>query len=293
MTTAATDHEKEKRLVARAKPEIHQRIAEAAELQGSTVSQFLLDAALERAAQLVEAGADILDIGGESTRPGSDSVSSTQELDRVLPVIEKLVSEYSLPISIDTQKAEVAAQAIRSGASIVNHVSASLDFETMLSVLKTSKAGYVAMHMKDRPKVMQKRAEYENVVREVIHDLSCLLGKLEHEGIRRERLLFDPGIGFGKKLEHNLELMANTPMLAEALGRPMVMGISRKSWMTHFFGVAPEAIADRDVYTMITSVLMPFPPVAVHRVHNAAMMRQAIKLRCALEERSELGRRAI
>lgn len=237
-----------------------------------------LDRALTQARKLVEEGADILDIGGESARPGADPVTEAVETDRVVPVIAALAKEEDVLLSIDTQKPGVARAALAAGAHIVNHVSASLDFAAMIPVLAASGAGYVAMHMPDRPKTMQQSIAYEDVVEQVSQALNEVGKACKQAGIARECLLFDPGIGFGKTLQHNLELMNHVETISDKLGRPLLMGISRKSWLVNLMEDSLPDMAERDAYTMLASTQMPFPAVAVHRVHNAAYLSRAFRL---------------
>ncbi len=237
-----------------------------------------LEQAQRQAGRLIRDGADIIDVGGESTRPGSDSISIDTELARVIPVIEYLATHCDLLLSIDTQKAEVARAALAAGAHIVNHVSATLDFHNMLPVLAQSNAGYVAMHMRGRPKAMQHGIAYENVVVDIADQLKTVRSALDEAAISRERVLFDPGIGFGKTLEHNLEIMNDLTGLVGTLERPLLMGISRKSWFTHFFDDPLPDMAERDAYTAVAGLFMPHPAVAVHRVHNVRLFRNALRL---------------
>ena len=236
------------------------------------------DLAIEQAGQLIADGADIVDVGGESTRPGSDPVSLERELARVLPVIRRLAEAYRIPISVDTRRAEVARAAIEAGAQIVNHVSASLDYRAMIPVLKETGAGYVAMHMRDQPKTMQKKVVYRDVVGEILRQFKVMEYALNEAGVASDRVLFDPGIGFGKKLEHNLAIMSRLAQMFKIMQRPLLMGVSRKSWLTHFFGDALEDMAERDAYTMVAGVFFPFPAVGVHRVHNVRWCRNALDL---------------
>lgn len=238
--------------------------------------------ALDQAQRLIDAGADILDVGGESTRPGSESVAEQAEMARVLPIIEALASRCNVPISIDTQKPAVAAAAIKAGASIINHVSGSLDYGDMLPVLQQSHAGYVAMHMLSRPKTMQRNARYDDVVQEVAAALAVVASAAKDAHIAADRLLFDPGIGFGKRLEHNLALLRDLPRLVQHLQRPLLLGISRKSWLDKLLDVPMQPIDERDAYTAIASIMAPFPTVVVHRVHRVAWVRKAFKLKNAL-----------
>lgn len=241
-----------------------------------------IDLALRQAELLVHEGADIIDVGGESTRPGSQGVDAEEELGRVLPVVERLAQRLNVPISVDTQKAAVAERVLQAGASIVNHVSSSLDYRDMIDVLASSKAGYVTMHMRDRPSRMQHQPTYSDVVREVGDHLGGVLQDLADAGIARERILPDPGIGFGKTLDHNLALLQALATLSRTWGRPLLMGVSRKSWLTHLLGTERDNLAELDAYTALASTVMPFPEVAVHRVHNVGLLQRAFKLTQAM-----------
>jgi len=237
-----------------------------------------LPEALAQAERLVREGADILDVGGESARPGARSISAEDESARVVPVIEALVARFDLPISIDTQKATVAREALAAGATIVNGVSASLDYRELAPVLAGSDAGFVAMHMRDRPERMQRDPRYAAVITEVGDALLEVRDHLGSVGVTEDRILFDPGIGFGKSLDHNLALLSGCDELVARLGRPLLMGVSRKSWMTHLLAVPRDAIDELDTYTALVSTRLPFPAVAVHRVHNVRVVKRAFQL---------------
>lgn len=238
-----------------------------------------LEEAMAQAERLVTEGADIIDVGGESTRPGSEGVSKDEELSRIMPVIERLAGRFDVPISVDTQKPAVARRAIQAGASIINHVSATLDYQDMLEVVADTKVGYVAMHMANRPKVMQESPSYIDVVGELTQKLGDVFSTYEAAGIDKERLLPDPGIGFGKDLRHNLEIMRTVSKMSRSMNRPLLMGLSRKSWFSHLLGTSREAISELDAYTILTSSMLPFPEVGVHRVHNVRWMKSALKIR--------------
>ena len=187
-------------------------------------------AAIEHGSRLVDDGADIVDVGGESTRPGSDPVSAEEELRRVRPVIRGLVERHPAhPISIDTRKAEVAAAAIEAGATIVNDVSGARD-PAMFDTVREHDASMVLMHMKGDPRTMQEAPSYEDVVAEVKEYLRERVEAAEFAGVDPECVVVDPGIGFGKDLEHNLELLRRIDELLE-LGRPMLIGPSRKRFI--------------------------------------------------------------
>ncbi len=191
---------------------------------------FDADEAVKHAVQMVTDGADIVDVGGESTRPGSDPVPADEELARVLPVIEHLVEELPhTPISIDTRKAAVASRALEAGATIVNDVSSGEDPE-MFDVVQTHHAAIVLMHMKGEPKTMQEAPKYDDVVGEVHEFLRERIEAAGFAGIDSERVAIDPGIGFGKDLGHNLELMQRVDAFLD-LARPLVVGPSRKRFI--------------------------------------------------------------
>ncbi len=194
-----------------------------------------LEAAVQRARQLAADGADIIDVGGESTRPDSQPVSLEDELQRVVPVIEALRGEVQVPISIDTTKAEVARQALAAGAKIVNDISGLTFDAEMPRVCAETGAGVIVMHIQGTPQTMQKNPHYDNVVEEVRTILARRLEALEAAGVRREACVLDPGIGFGKTAQHNLELLAGIPRLRD-LGRPVLIGHSRKRFVSKILG---------------------------------------------------------
>ena len=185
--------------------------------------------AVAHALQMERAGAEILDIGGESTRPGASPVSEAEELSRVIPVIEELASSSSALISIDTRKVAVAQRAIEAGASIINDVSGLQD-PAMRALVRDTRAGAIVMHMQGDPETMQRSPSYTDVVTEVRDFFEATLNRCESEGIRPEQLVWDPGIGFGKTPEHNLQLLHALPRLAVGK-RPLAIGTSRKSFL--------------------------------------------------------------
>lgn len=242
-----------------------------------------VDQAVAHASKLTDDGADILDVGGESTRPGADLVPESLELDRVVPVIRELVRRFQIPISIDTRRPEVARVALAEGAVIVNNVAACLaGNDAMIPVLEQHDVGYVAMHSSALPKFMQQQTDYANgVVDAVTGELARVGQDLERHGISLQRVLFDPGIGFGKTLEQNLLLMRASPAIAARLKRPLLLGLSRKSWMGQLLDVAVD---QRDPYSVMAGLLLNGNAVAVHRVHNVAMMRRGLALSASLTE---------
>lgn len=187
--------------------------------------------------QLLEEGADLLDLGGESTRPGAEPVSAEEECARVIPVLEGLLRKRpEALISVDTRKAAVAEAALTAGARIVNDVSGGRDDPAMLPLVARRGAGLVMMHMQGTPRTMQDRPLYRDVVAEVSAFFQERLAAARAAGIPESAVVFDPGIGFGKTLEHNLALMANLPALTRATGRPLLLGVSRKRWIGEVTG---------------------------------------------------------
>ncbi len=193
------------------------------------------NAAVEHALEMVEQGADIIDVGGESTRPGSEPVPASEEIRRTVPVIAGIRRHSAVPLSIDTTKATVAAEAIAAGADIINDISALEADADMVNVASASGAGVVLMHMQGTPRTMQDDPVYDNVVRDVGRYLAARIDFAELQGVSRDRLVIDPGIGFGKTVEHNLELLRNLPDL-ESAGRPLLVGASRKSFIGKITG---------------------------------------------------------
>jgi len=192
-------------------------------------------AAVDRALEMVAQGADIIDIGGESTRPGSEPVPAAEEIKRTIPVISNIRKLSDVLISIDTMKAETAYQAVEAGADIINDVSAFDADSKMVEIAAESTAGVVLMHMKGLPKTMQEDPEYDNVVKEVGAYLKGRLDFAAQRGVERNRMVIDPGIGFGKTVEHNLKLLQALPQLAEC-GSPVLVGASRKSFISQITG---------------------------------------------------------
>ncbi len=237
-------------------------------------------AATAHALRLVAEGADILDIGGESTRPGAEPVSLADELRRVVPVVTELVARTSVPISVDTMKAEVALACLEAGAAIVNDVSGFRD-PAMIEIAKMFHAGAVVMHMRGDPTTMQLNPQYADVVSEVTDYLQERLRVLGESGIPAEAVCLDPGIGFGKTLDHNLELLANLNSLA-GLGRPVCLGVSRKGFIGKLCG---RELAARDPGSLaVASFAAARGTAHVLRVHDVAGARDAAILLEAIDQ---------
>ena len=221
--------------------------------------------AVAHATELVEDGADVIDIGGESTRPGSDPVPVEEELDRVLPVIERLAQVHpAVPISIDTRKADVAAAALEAGAAIVNDVSGARD-PAMFDTVREHNASMVLMHMLGDPKTMQEEPSYEDVVAEVKEYLRERVEAAEFAGVDPERIMVDPGIGFGKDLGHNLQLLRRIDELLD-LGRPVLIGPSRKRFIGTILDLPEDERVEGTAAAVAWAVSRGVHAVRVHDV---------------------------
>jgi dihydropteroate synthase len=244
--------------------------------------QFLDPAkAVERALSLVEQGAEILDVGGESTRPNAEPVGEAEELRRVLPVIEKLVARVHVPISIDTTKPAVARAALQAGASIVNDIAANRDDDAMWRVVAEFGAGYVAMHMQGTPKTMQASPAYTDVVHEVQEFFSDRLRRLNASGVTADQVVLDVGIGFGKTPEHNLQLLAGLGGFTKAQ-RPLLLGVSRKSFIGKLLGAD---VAGRLPASLACACLAVEAGVQIIRAHDVAETLQAVRMTEAIVTR--------
>jgi dihydropteroate synthase len=235
------------------------------------------DAAIAHGRELVAVGAEILDVGGESTRPGAEAVSEEEELRRVVPVIRGL-RDLDCDLSVDTSKAPVAAAALDAGAAIVNDVTALRGDPGMAALCAERGATVVLMHMLGDPRTMQDDPRYEDVVAEVGEFLAERLEAATAAGIAEERIWLDPGIGFGKTAEHNMELLRRLGELRE-LGRPLVIGTSRKSFIGRLDG---SAAGERLGGTIASSVLAAVEGAEVLRVHDVAEVRQALTVATAI-----------
>ena len=230
-------------------------------------------AAVEHALQLEAEGADILDIGGESTRPYSDPVSADEELGRVVEVVDALARQVRVPISIDTSKSQVARAALDAGAQIVNDVTGLEGDPKMLPLVAESQPGVCAMHMQGTPQTMQDNPTYQDVVGEVGEYLSQRLNRLLEAGLERSRICLDPGIGFGKTHQHNLALMARCGEY-HWLGCPLLVGHSRKGFLGKVLG---DKQADRTAATVGAALALAARGVQVIRVHDVRPLREALQ----------------
>ena len=241
------------------------------------------ETAVDHAARLVRDGADILDIGGESSRPGSDPVPLLDEIRRVIPAIQAIAAELSVPISVDTTKAEVARLAIAAGASIINDITGLASDPAMVQVAVDTGAGVVVMHMAGQPKTMQVEPSYADVVAEVYEFLARRIEVLETAGIPRERIAIDPGIGFGKTSTHNLELLRNFRRFA-TLDCALLVGTSRKRFLGSLTG---KSVEDRLIASVVSSLAAIEQGVNIVRVHDVAAMSEALKVWGAIQEGRE------
>jgi dihydropteroate synthase len=260
--------------------------------------------AVARGLEIIAQGAEILDIGGESTRPGAEAVGEKEELRRVIPVIRNLVEQLErgrparvnpkrklageppplrVLISIDTMKPAVARAALDAGASIINDVAANREDDTMWKVVSEFRAGYVCMHAQGSPRTMQKNPAYQNVVREVGEFFRERLEKLNACGVSSDQVVFDPGIGFGKTLEHNLQLLANLRRFTK-LQRPLLLGVSRKSFIGKLLGAT---LNERLPASLACATLAVADGVQIVRAHDVAETVQAVRLAEALLARKK------
>ena len=220
--------------------------------------------AIERGLFFIESGADIVDIGGMSTRPGSESIDIEKELKRVIPVVKGIRSRSDVFLSVDTYNPEVAEQAVAQGADIINDISG-LSFNNGLEEVVSHKGVYIIlMHMRGKPADMQKRAVYNDVINEVLEELDISIVKALGAGINKEKIILDPGIGFAKLAEHNLTLLRNLPFLKEK-GYPVIVGLSRKSFLGALTGLEPE---ERLIPTVAANAISIFQGVDIIRVHD-------------------------
>ncbi|HOJ52324.1 MAG TPA: dihydropteroate synthase [Syntrophales bacterium] len=229
--------------------------------------------AIERAFEMVEEGADLVDVGGESSRPGADPVTAEEEMRRTIPVIEEMADRLPVPISIDTTKASVARAALEAGAEIVNDISALTLDEEMVKVVAEKKAGVVLMHMRGRPQTMQAgEITYEDVVGDIVSYLRARFEVLRRAGIDPEQVACDPGIGFGKTVEHNYTLLRRL-LEFRVLGRPIVIGVSRKSLIGAVTGEGPEGRLEGTAAAVTAAVL---GGAAIVRVHDVKEMKKVV-----------------
>jgi dihydropteroate synthase len=241
-----------------------------------------VETAVAHALDLARQGADLLDIGGESTRPNAVPVDLEEELRRVIPVVRELATRTDLPLSVDTYKAETARQALEAGAHVINDITALRGDAKMAEIVRTFGAGLVLMHMQGSPQTMQQNPVYDDVTNEVAGFLEARLQAAADMGIAGSQVVLDPGVGFGKTREHNLELLARLAEL-QRLGRPVCLGVSRKGFMGSLLGrPTTERLA-----SSLAAVChaMAYGAAQIVRVHDVAETRDAVRLFQALKER--------
>lgn len=240
--------------------------------EGSRVN---FDNLLSVIGRMVEDGVDIVDVGGESTRPGSDPVPLEEELKRVIPTVREIRKNFpSLPISVDTYKSHVAREAIENGADVINDISAGTFDTDMVKVVKEYDVPIVLMHIKGTPKNMQDNPEYKDVVREITEFLKSRIEKFESFGVRPENIIIDPGIGFGKKLEHNITIIRRLAELKQ-LKRPILIGLSRKSVIGGILNVPTE---ERLTGTIVLNTIVLMNGASIIRVHDVKEGKQTCKV---------------
>ena len=231
--------------------------------------------AVIRALEMEKEGADLIDVGGESTRPGATPVTAEEELGRILPVLKQLIGQLKIPVSVDTQKAVVAREALWAGASLINDVSGLRDPQ-MGEVVAQAGVPVILMHMRGTPATMQKDPHYDNLIPEICRELKESIQKAVAAGIANDKVLVDPGLGFSKRLEDNLEILRNLRQI-KALGFPVCIGPSRKSFIRHFVGSDPRNLF---LGTAAAVVMGVFGGADMVRVHDVAGIRKV----CALAD---------
>jgi dihydropteroate synthase len=239
------------------------------------------EAAIAQGQRLAQDGADLLDIGGESSRPGASPVGLQEELDRILPVIRELARRVCVPLSVDTYKAEVARQALAAGAHVINDITALRGDSAMAAVVRDYGAGIILMHMQGTPATMQQNPTYKDVHGEVGAFLEERLQAAANVGIACEQVVLDPGVGFGKTTEHNLQLLANLPRLGR-LGRPVCLGASRKGFLGQVLG---RPVSQRLAGSLaVVCFALAHRAAQAFRVHDVAETRDAIALFARLQQ---------
>ena len=228
--------------------------------------------AVRHALTLIEEGADFVDVGGESTRPGAEAVSQDEELRRVIPVVARVAEQSAVPVSVDTSKAEVARQAIAAGARIVNDISGLTHDERMADLCGEAGVGVICMHRQGSPQTMQSEPRYADVVGEVRDFLLRRVEALEAHGLPQERVVVDPGVGFGKTAEHNLELLSNIHRFRD-FGRPVMIGHSRKRFLSKLLG---REVDERLPGTMGVSIALAMQSTDILRVHDVRATRDVL-----------------
>ena len=241
--------------------------------------------AIDHVARMVQEGAAIIDIGGESTRPGAAEVSIDEELDRVIPIVDAIARRFNVWISVDTSKADVMAEAAKAGMHIINDIR-SLHEPNALDVAAKTGLPVCLMHMKGQPRTMQDAPDYTNVVEEVQHYLSAEIARCMSAGIDRQQIILDPGFGFGKNLSHNYQLLANLEQF-HSLGLPLLAGMSRKSMIGQLLNVPPQ---ERLAGSLACAVIAAMQGAQIIRVHDVKETVQAMQvIQMTLSEKEKLA----
>ncbi len=231
-----------------------------------------IDKAAAHAVKMFEEGADIIDVGGESTRPGADDVSVNEEIDRVVPVIERIIRDMPLPVSVDTTKSEVALEAVKAGASIINDISGLTFDPGITDVAAKYKTGLIIMHIKGTPHDMQKNIVYNDIIKDILDFLNVSINNALNCGVSGDKIIIDPGIGFGKSIEHNYTILNNIEKLRET-GYPVLVGLSRKS----LIGKIYEKDEDRLPATIALNAVAVNNGAEIIRVHDVKAHRLAME----------------
>ena len=238
--------------------------------------------AVEHTFEMVREGADIIDVGGESTRPFSEGISAAEEMDRVIPVIEAIAGEVSVPVSIDSCKGEVVKEALKAGASIVNDISALRFDSEMGSIVAQAGVPVILMHMKGTPRDMQKAPDYDDLISEIMEFLKDAANRAVNSGVRKDLIIIDPGIGFGKTFDHNLEIIRNISRFKE-LGMPLLLGPSNKAFIGKILDRQPH---ERDTGTMATISVGVLNGAHIVRAHNVKKAVETVKIVDAIKRGS-------
>jgi dihydropteroate synthase len=233
-----------------------------------------VEAAVMRAKQMVADGADIIDIGGESSRPGAEPITANEECRRVIPVVQALAEQFQIPISVDTYKAKVAREALSAGACVINDITALHGDPNMCQIVADAQAGVILMHMQGVPATMQKTPTYQNVVAEVHAWLTEVASQAVDRGIDSSRIMIDPGIGFGKTFDHNLEILRHL-MQFRGIGYPMLVGVSRKKFIGRILDLPVHQREEGTAATVAWSIING---ANVVRVHDVAKMKQVAQV---------------
>lgn len=239
--------------------------------------------AVNKAQRIVEEGADIIDVGGESTRPGAGYVEKEEEIKRVIPVVKELTKKIKIPISVDTRKAEVALYALDNGASIINDISGLCADGKIAGIAAKYNARVVIMHMKGDPRTMQENPVYKDLISEIKGQLKILVEKAVVKGVKRDNIIIDPGIGFGKTAEHNLEILNKLQEFKE-IGCPILAGVSRKSFIGKVLGVEPK---ERIFGTAASVAAAIMNGADIIRVHDVREMKQVAQIVDAIKNTSK------